>query len=84
MSNVCKNNNNCTQFVYSYRQTRGLYKVSAICVCTAIYGRVANITDLFYYINPNKMHMLQSLFYLTTALHISGVAITYLPEHKQL
>jgi hypothetical protein len=25
---------------------------------------------------------LQSLFYLTTALHISGVTITHLPEHK--
>ena len=28
------------------------------------------------------MHMLQSLFYLTTALHVSGVTITYLQEHK--
>jgi hypothetical protein len=26
--------------------------------------------------------MLQSLFYLTTALHISGVNITHLQEHK--
>jgi len=32
--------------------------------------------------NPNKMHMLQSLFYLTTALYVSGVAITHLQEHK--
>jgi len=30
------------------------------------------------------MHMLQSLFYLTIALHISGVTITHLQEHKQL
>jgi len=30
----------------------------------------------FYYINPNKMHMSQSLFNLTTALHVSGVTIT--------
>ena len=30
----------------------------------------------------NKMHMLQSLFYLTTALHVSGVTITHLQEHK--
>jgi len=67
-----------------YKQTRGPYKVLAILVCTAVYGRVANITDLFYYINPNKMHMLQCLFCLTTALHISGVAITHLQEHKQL
>jgi hypothetical protein len=28
------------------------------------------------------MHMLQSLFYLTTALYVSGVAITHLQEHK--
>jgi len=26
--------------------------------------------------------MLQSLFYLTTALHFSGVTITHLKEHK--
>jgi hypothetical protein len=28
------------------------------------------------------MHILQSLFYLTTAVHISGVTITHLQEHK--
>jgi len=28
------------------------------------------------------MHMLQSLFYLTTALHVSGVIITDIQEHK--
>ena len=28
------------------------------------------------------MHMLHSLFYLTTALHVSGVTITHLQEHK--
>jgi hypothetical protein len=28
------------------------------------------------------MHILQSLFYLTTALHISGITITHLQEHK--
>ena len=28
------------------------------------------------------MHMLQSLFYLRTALHVSGVTITHLQEHK--
>jgi len=26
--------------------------------------------------------MLQSLFYLTTALHVSGVTLTHLQEHK--
>jgi hypothetical protein len=30
------------------------------------------------------MHMLQSLFYLTTALHVSGVTITHFQEHKHL
>ena len=28
------------------------------------------------------MHMLHSLFYLTTALHVSGVTIAHLQEHK--
>ena len=28
------------------------------------------------------MHTLQSLFYLTTAQHVSGVTITHLQEHK--
>jgi hypothetical protein len=40
------------------------------------------IVIIFSYINPNKMHKSQSLFYLTTALHVSGVTITYLQEHK--
>jgi len=30
------------------------------------------------------MHMLQSLFYLTTALDVSGVTITHPQDHKQL
>jgi len=29
-----------------------------------------------------RMHTLQGLFYLTTALHVSGVTITHLQEHK--
>jgi hypothetical protein len=28
------------------------------------------------------MHMLQSLFYLTIALRVSGIIITHLQEHK--
>jgi hypothetical protein len=28
------------------------------------------------------MQMLQSLFYLTTALHVLGITITHLQEHK--
>jgi len=38
--------------------------------------------DIFQYINPNKMHKSQSLFNLTTALHVSGVTITHLQENK--
>jgi len=33
-------------------------------------------------INPNKIHKSQNLFYLTTAVHVSGVTITHLQEHK--
>ena len=28
------------------------------------------------------MHMSQNLFYLTTALHVSGFTVTHLQEHK--
>ena len=28
------------------------------------------------------MHMLQNSFYLTIALHVSGIIITHLQEHK--
>ena len=37
---------------------------------------------LFWYRIPNKMHKLQSLFNLIIALHVSGVTITHLQEHK--
>ena len=40
------------------------------------------VVIIFQYRNPNKMHMSQSLFYLTTALHVSGVTITHLQEYK--
>jgi hypothetical protein len=40
------------------------------------------IVIIFYYINPSKMHTLQSLFFLKTALHVSGVNITHLEENK--
>ena len=33
-------------------------------------------------ITPNKMHKSHILFYLTTALHVSGVTITHLQEQK--
>jgi uncharacterized membrane protein len=32
--------------------------------------------------NSNLMHKSQSLFYLTTALHVSVVTVTHLQEHK--
>jgi len=44
--------------------------------------RIFKTIFIFYYINPNKMHMLQCLFYLTTALHVSGVTVTHLQEQK--
>ena len=34
--------------------------------------------------NPNKMQMVHNLFFLTTALHVSGLTITYYQERKQL
>jgi len=37
---------------------------------------------IFEYRSPNKMHMSQSLFYLTIVLHISSTIITHLQEHK--
>jgi len=40
------------------------------------------IVIIFCYINPNKMHKSQRLFYLTTALHVSGVTTTNLQKHK--
>jgi hypothetical protein len=39
---------------------------------------------IFKYINPNKMHKSQSLFYLTTALHVLGITIAHLQEHKTI
>ena len=40
-----------------------------------------NLPGIIVY-NSNKMHKSQSLFNLTTALHVSGVTITHLQEHK--
>jgi hypothetical protein len=36
---------------------------------------------IYIYIS-NNMHMLQSLFYLTTVLRVSGIISTHLQEHK--
>jgi len=43
---------------------------------------IARNKQKFLVYNPNKIHKTQSLFYLTTALHVSGVIITHLQEHK--
>jgi hypothetical protein len=45
-----------------------------------VYGSVHCNNILVY--NSNKMHKSQSLFNLTTALHVSDVTITHLQEHK--
>jgi len=45
-----------------------------------VHGSVHRNNILVY--NPNKMHKSQSLFNLTTALHVSGVTITHLQVHK--
>ena len=41
-----------------------------------------NIKHNIIVYNANKMNKSQSLFYLTTALHVSGVTITHHQEHK--
>jgi hypothetical protein len=50
------------------------------CLMFNIHGSVHRNNILMY--NSNKTQMSQSLFYLTTALHVSGVTITHLQEHK--
>jgi len=45
-----------------------------------VHGSVHRNNILIYI--SNKKHMLQSLFYLTTVLHVLGVTIAHLQEHK--
>jgi hypothetical protein len=45
-----------------------------------VYWSVHRNNILVY--NSNWMHKSQSLFNLTTALHVSGITITHLQEHK--
>jgi len=45
-----------------------------------VHGSVHRNNILVY--NSKKMHKSQSLFYMTTALHVSGDTITHLQEHK--
>ena len=40
------------------------------------------IVIIFQYINPYKRHMSQSLFNLTTALHVLDIIIAHIQEHK--
>jgi len=41
-----------------------------------------NVVNNILVYNSNKMHKSQSLFLSDTALHVSGVIITYRQEHK--
>jgi len=45
-----------------------------------VHGSVHRNNILVY--NSNRMHKSQSLFNLTTALHVSGVTITHPQGHK--
>jgi hypothetical protein len=45
-----------------------------------VHGSVHRNNILVY--NSNKLHKSQSLFYLTTALHVSVVTINHLQENK--
>ena len=45
-----------------------------------VHGSAHRYNILVY--NSNNMHKSQNLFYLTTALHVSGATITHLQEHK--
>jgi len=45
-----------------------------------VHGSV-HLNNILVY-NSNKIHKSQSLFYLTIALHVSGVTITHLQEYK--
>jgi hypothetical protein len=46
-----------------------------------VYGSVRHRNNIIVY-NSNKIHKSQGLFYLIIALHVSGVTITHLQEHK--
>jgi len=61
------------QFTHSYRIS--LWFILILLSHTLLHSNI--------YIS-NKMHMLQSLFYLTTALHVSGVTSPIFRSTKQL
>ena len=46
-----------------------------------IHGSVPR-NNILLYKSQQVAHVTQSIFYLTTALHVSGVTITHLQEHK--
>ena len=50
-------------------------------VCVPLDDAASTNRNILVY-NSNKMHKSQSLFYLTTALHVSGVTVTNLQEHE--
>jgi hypothetical protein len=46
--------------------------------------KLENMKYSYHYSNIQQDAMLHSLFYLETALHVSGGAITHYQEHKEL
>ena len=76
--------NNIHIYIYIY-----IYIYVCVCVCVYIYIYIHTHTHTYIHTytyththTHNKMHMLQSLFYLATALHVSGITSTHLEEHK--
>jgi len=52
-----------------------------LCAALIFVWKDLGYSNLLVY-NSNKMHKSQSLFNLTTTLHVSGVTVTNLQEHK--
>ena len=64
---------------YEAKQLLDLYGITVLSAFN-VHGSVHRNNILVY--NSNQVHKSQSLFYLKTALHVSGVTITHLQEHK--
>ena len=58
-----------------------LWFIYCLFICGLFRDIISNSENILAY-NSNQMHKSQSLFYLTTALHVSGVTTTHLQEHK--
>jgi hypothetical protein len=59
-------------------------KVKKFSVCIIVKYKILKEVLLFYYINPNKMHMLQSLFYLTLLYMFRALLSPIVTSTKQL